>query len=81
MVLEQQQTQLVIQGKAYVYCVATNLVKKARGGEDVDCCERQLMILIKLLRALECYTVGGSSNFYTVDEFLDLMAITRGYMA
>lgn len=45
----------VLQAKNTTGCMATTFIAMEKNGEDVECCERKLMVLVKWIKIMEDY--------------------------
>lgn len=45
----------VLQAKNTTGCMATTFINMEKNGEDVKCCEKKLMVLVKWIKIMENY--------------------------
>ena len=55
----------VLQAKNTTGCMSTTFINMEKNGEDVECCEMKLMVLVKWIKVMENYyctnfTVNGN---------------------
>ena len=51
----------VLQAKDYAGCMAENFISREKAGENLECCEMKLMLLVKWIRILENYYCANFS--------------------
>jgi hypothetical protein len=67
---QDQQISIVLTAKCKLTNIADNMLNKAKSGDLVDeCCITKYLFIQRLVRKVECYTIDGEDNCYSVDEW------------
>lgn len=58
----------VLKAKNYIGCLAGNLVKRANAGDNIDCAQTKMLLLVNLVETLEFYYCFNFNDDGTITE-------------